>query len=97
MSDEIITLRNDSFIIRCDTREKNKEPCFALKKFQVNFTSHSEEIYYEEKQHSRETIRNFVFDYKRQMLILLIRDSKLKSKGVMLFKIIDCITSHSLI
>ena len=48
-SEEFMVLRNNCFIIRCDTKDKDKEPVFTLKKYSINFTSHSKEVYYEEK------------------------------------------------
>ena len=93
----MIALRNNSFVIRCDSKDKDKEAFFALRKFTINYTHHTNELYYEEKQHSSDTIKDFVFDYKKQILILVIQNPKLKSKGKMLFKIIDCKTTSSLI
>ena len=44
------------------------------------YSTHAITNAYEEKQYPLSSIKSYVFDYKKEVVILFIRDAKLKTK-----------------
>lgn len=55
-------------------------------------SSHEESVLYEETSHQQENVKHYAFDYINEILILVIRDPKLKATNEKLLKIVDCKT-----
>jgi hypothetical protein len=53
-------------------------------------SSHEESVLYEETGQAQENVKHYTFDYINEILILVIRDPKLKATNEKLLKIVDC-------
>lgn len=94
-AEELLQINQHEFLIRCDNQLVEKRN-FCIKKITVMYSTFQTRIVYEEKQHPLKSVKAFAFDYKKFVLVLVIKVARLADKGKMLVNIIDCAEANLL-